>query len=70
LSGIARAKHKAPAETQKAVDIRFKAVKKAIQEEGIRVEHVRTDVMPADMFTKALPKPALTLKRSLCGLAC
>lgn len=41
----------------KHIDIRHHFVRQAIKEDKLRVKHVPTADMAADIFTKALPKP-------------
>ncbi|KAE9278160.1 hypothetical protein PR003_g28601 [Phytophthora rubi] len=53
---------------QKAVDIRFHAIKDAWRQGGMTMEYLPTHRNPADLLTKALSRPELANKRSLCGL--
>lgn len=68
LSGIARIRRNGLSETQKTVDIRYKAIKKMINEEDVELQHLRTNEMPADILTKALSTTAFQHKRQLCGV--
>jgi hypothetical protein len=40
----------------KHIDIRYHFIRNAIQDHAISIDHVSTEDMPADIFTKALPK--------------
>ncbi|KAE8978491.1 hypothetical protein PF010_g21654 [Phytophthora fragariae] len=53
---------------QKAVDIRFHAIKDAWRQGGMTMEYLPTHRNPADLLTKALSRPELANKRSLFGL--
>jgi hypothetical protein len=65
---IHRIKRDGSSGAQKAVDIRFHALKDAWREGLMRLEYVPTHDNPADLMTKALSRPELLHKRGLCGL--
>lgn len=65
---IHRIKRESSSGAQKAVDIRFHALKDAWKDGKMALEYIATHSNPADLMTKALAKNDLASKRSLCGL--
>ncbi|KAE9045316.1 Retrovirus-related Pol polyprotein from transposon TNT 1-94 [Phytophthora rubi] len=65
---IHRIKKEGNSGAQKAVDIRFHALKDAWRTGVMALEYVLTHENPADLMTKALSRPELHHKRGLCGL--
>ncbi|KAJ0389413.1 hypothetical protein ATCC90586_010601 [Pythium insidiosum] len=69
-STIYRIKREGNSNAQKAIDVRFHALKDAWQSGRMALEYVPTGENPADLLTKALGRHDLLHKRGLCGLAC
>lgn len=67
LSTIHRIKKEGSSNSQKAVDIRFHALKDAWRHGGMAIEYISTKENPADIMTKALARTELWHKRDLCG---
>jgi len=65
---IHRIKRDGSSGAQKAVDMRFHALKDVWRGGLMRLEYVPTHDNPADLMTKALSRPELHHKRGLCGL--
>lgn len=65
---IHRIKREGSSGAQKAVDIRFHAIKDAWTNGNMAIEYIPTDINPADLLTKSLPHTQLRNKRGLCGL--
>lgn len=65
---IHRIKRDGSSGAQKAVDIRFHALKDAWKTGVMTLEYVPTQENPADLMTKALSRPELLHKRGQCGL--
>ena len=65
---ILRIKKEGSSGAQKAVDIRFHALKDAWRTGAMALEYVPTQENSADIMTKALSRPELLRKRGLCGL--
>ncbi|KAE8894467.1 hypothetical protein PF002_g28248 [Phytophthora fragariae] len=65
---IHRIKRDSSSGAQKAVDIRFHALKDAWRSGVMTLEYVPTQENPADLMTKALSRTELHHKRDLCGL--
>ncbi|KAJ8457275.1 hypothetical protein ONZ51_g11632 [Trametes cubensis] len=67
-SAIALAKDNAYHPRTKHIDIRFHFIHEAVDDNKITLEHRCTKDMPADLFTKALPRPRLEHLSALFGL--
>lgn len=67
-SAIALAKDNAFHPRTKHIDIRFHFIREAVEDNKLTLEHLRTEDMPADLFTKALPHPRLEHLSALFGL--
>ncbi|PIL25828.1 transcription factor [Ganoderma sinense ZZ0214-1] len=67
-SAIALAKDNAFHSRTKHIDIRFHFIREAVDNRDIVLEHRRTEDMPADLFTKALPRAKLEHLSRLFGL--
>ena len=52
----------------KHIDIRYHFIREAVDNRDIALEHRRTEDMPADLFTKALPRAKLKHLSRLFGL--
>ena len=65
---MALAKNPVYHERSKHIDIRFHFIREAVDDNKITLEHRRTEDMPADLFTKALPRPRLEHLSALFGL--
>ena len=52
----------------KHIDIRYHFIREAVDNRDIALEHRRTEDMPADLFTKALPRAKLEHLSRLFGL--
>ncbi|OJT08525.1 Retrovirus-related Pol polyprotein from transposon TNT 1-94 [Trametes pubescens] len=67
-SAIALAKDNVFHPRTKHIDIRFHFIREAVDDGKIALEHRRTEDMPADLFTKALPRPRIEHLSALFGL--
>lgn len=67
-SAIALTKDNAFHPRTKHIDIRFHFIREAVEDNKLSLEHLRTEDMPADLFTKALPRPRLEHLFALFGL--
>ena len=52
----------------KHLDLAYFWLRDKVEERKIQVVHMRTDEMPADLLTKALPKPQVAKLRRMMGL--
>jgi len=52
----------------KHLDLAFYWLRDKVAEKRIQVTHMCTEEMPADLFTKALPKPQVMKLRRMMGL--
>ena len=68
LSTFNRIRKDSSSNAQKAVDIRFHALKDAFKADRMTLEYVPTRDNPADLLTKSLGPNELLNKRALCGL--
>lgn len=68
IPAIHRIKREGSSNAQKAVDIRFHALKDLWLKGAMTLEYVSTGDNVADLLTKALPHTQLRYKRGLCGL--
>jgi hypothetical protein len=66
---IKRIQRDGSSSAQKAVDIRFHALKDAWKQGITALEYIPTTINPADLFTKSLGATELLNKRGLCGLS-
>lgn len=67
-SAIALAKDNAYHPRTKHIDIQFHFIREAVDDDKISLVHRRTEDMPADLFTKALPRPRVEHLSALFGL--
>jgi hypothetical protein len=65
---IRRIKKDGSSGAQKAVDVRFHALKDSWKNDTMALQYVPTQENPADLMTKALGRQELLHKRGLCGL--
>ncbi|GLE06668.1 hypothetical protein PINS_up016062 [Pythium insidiosum] len=65
---IYRIKKAGTSHTQKAVDIRFHALKDSWRTCNLALEYIPTQPNPADLLTKALAHTELHRKRALCSV--
>jgi hypothetical protein len=68
-SAISRIKHEGNSGAQKAVDIRFHAIKDAYKSQGLQLQYVSTKENVADLLTKSLGPTELKRKCSIMGLS-
>jgi hypothetical protein len=68
IPALHRIKREGYSNAQKAVDIRFHALKDSWTKGDMTLEYVSTGDNAADLLTKALPYTQLRHKRGLCGL--
>ena len=68
-SALALARNNGTQSRAKHIDIRYHFLCEKIESGEIAVSHCPGDVNPADIFTKALPRPRFELLRSLLGMS-
>ena len=68
-SAIALAKNTGSQGRAKHIDIRYHFLRNKIEEGAISVVHCPGDVNPADIFTKALPRPRFELLHNLLEMS-
>ena len=68
LSALSVAKNPEHHGRMKHLDLRFYWLRDAVEAGKISPVHLRTDEMPADLLTKALPRAKVELFRRMMGL--
>jgi len=67
-SAISVAKNPEHHGRMKHLDLAYYWLRDKVEERKIEMEHLRTEEMPADLLTKALPKPQVAKLREMMGL--
>ena len=67
-SAISVAKNPEHHRWMKHLDLAYYWLRDKVEERRIEMEHLQTEEMPADLLTKALPKPQVANLREMIGL--
>ena len=67
-SAISVAKNPEHHGQMKYLDLAYYWLRNKVEESRIEIEHLQTEEMPADLLTKALPKPQVAKLREMMGL--